>query len=120
MKYCPLMSYGKQYTSEVPCFEEECGLAADGAGNCLIKQFLELYVARERTRLADEEERIRKETEMMKTYFAIKKDGTRTPIQFAHTPEDYPYPHGGVYEDLSDLRGEVELTPRIDGSYITF
>ena len=107
MKYCPLMSYGKQYTSEVPCFEEECGLAADGAGNCLIKQFLELYVAKERTRLADEEERIRKETEMMQTYFAMHKNGMRTPIQFTNTTEE--------------LREEVELKPpRIDGSYITF
>ena len=45
MRYCPLMSYAKQYTSEVPCLEEECALAADGAGDCLIKQALQLYVS---------------------------------------------------------------------------
>ena len=76
------MSYGKQYTTEVPCFEEECGLAADGAGECLIKQALQCYVSAERTRVAEENERLHKEAEMMNTYFAIKKNGTRTPIRF--------------------------------------
>ena len=55
MKYCPLMSFQKQYTSQVPCLEEECALAADGAGNCLIKQALQCYVAAERTRLFEKE-----------------------------------------------------------------
>jgi hypothetical protein len=59
----------------------DCELA-DEAGECLIKQALQCYVSAERTRVAEENERIRKETEMMKTYFAIKKDGTRIPIQF--------------------------------------
>ena len=45
MRYCPLMSYGKQYCTEVSCFEEEGAVAADGAGECLVKQALQLYVA---------------------------------------------------------------------------
>lgn len=115
MNYCPLMSYAKQYAQEIPCLGEECALAADGAGECLIKQALALYVSKERTRLAEEEERVRKETELAKTYWAMKKDGTRTPIQFlqegditsiqyAHQPIDANHPHGGIYEDLTPLR----------------
>ena len=111
MNYCPLMSYAKQYAQEIPCLGEECALAADGAGECLIKQALALYVSKERTRLAEEEEHVRKETELAKTYWAMKKDGTRTPIQFlqdgdttpiqyAHQPIDANHPHGGIYEDL--------------------
>ena len=76
---CPLTASqhgGRQY-----CLGTECMLA-DEAGDCLIKQALQCYVSAERTRVAKEKERIRKETEMMKTYFAIKKDGTRTPIRF--------------------------------------
>ena len=42
MKYCPLMSYAKQYCTEISCFEEECAFAADGAGECLVKQALQL------------------------------------------------------------------------------
>lgn len=138
MNYCPLMSYAKQYAQEIPCLGEECALAADGAGECLIKQALQLYVSGERTRLAEEEERLRKETELAKTYWAMKKDGTRTPIQFlqdgdttpiqyAHQPIDANHPHGGIYEDLTPLRDndssivEVQLRPpAIDGNYINF
>ena len=138
MNYCPLMSYAKQYAQEIPCLGEECALAADGAGNCLIKQALQLYVSGERTRLAEEEERLRRETELAKMYWAMKKDGTRTPIQFlqdgdttpiqyAHQPIDANHPHGGIYEDLTPLRDndssivEVQLRPpTIDGSYINF
>ena len=124
MNYCPLMSYAKQYAQEIPCLGEECALAADGAGECLIKQALALYVSKERTRLAEEEERVRKETELAKTYWAMKKDGTRTPLQFlqdgditpiqyAHQPIDTNHPHGGVYEDLTPLRDNVSLTPEV-------
>ena len=138
MNYCPLMSYAKQYAQEIPCLGEECALAADGAGNCLIKQALQLYVSGERTRLAEEEKRLRRETELAKMYWAMKKDGTRTPIQFlqdgdttpiqyAHQPIDANHPHGGIYEDLTPLRDndssivEVQLRPpAIDGSYINF
>ena len=108
MNYCPLMSYAKQYAQEIPCLGEECALAADGAGECLIKQALQLYVSGERTKLAEEEERIRRETELTKMYWTMKKDGTRTPLQFLQDVEVTTTPiqhrHGGVYEDLSPLR----------------
>jgi hypothetical protein len=38
------MSYQKQYVSEAECLGEECALAADGNGECLIKQALQIYV----------------------------------------------------------------------------
>ena len=81
MSYCPILSYQRDATATKYCMGIDCELA-DEAGECLIKQALQCYVSAERTRVAEENERIRKETEMMKTYFAIKKDGTRTPIQF--------------------------------------
>jgi hypothetical protein len=143
MSYCPILSYQRDATATKYCMGIDCELA-DEAGECLIKQALQCYVSAERIRVAEENERIRKETEMMKTYFAIKKDGTRTPIQFlsdgdtapyippaGHIPDpDFPkpdasyvdaggitwvhqpttekYPHGGWYEDLSNLRKEPE------------
>lgn len=64
MNYCPLMSYAKQYAQEIPCLGEECALAADGAGECLIKQALQLYVSGERTKRAEEAEKSRREVEM--------------------------------------------------------
>ncbi len=44
MKYCPLISFGKQYCTEVPCMGEECAFA-DKDGDCLIAQALAGYVA---------------------------------------------------------------------------
>ena len=69
MNYCPLMSYAKQYAQEIPCLGEECALAADGAGECLIKQALSLYVSGERTKRAEEAEKSRRETEMALSYW---------------------------------------------------
>lgn len=40
MKYCPLMSFGKQYSGAQPCFEENCGFADSETGECLIRKFL--------------------------------------------------------------------------------
>ena len=48
MIYCPLTSCEKQ------CRGKYCGFA-DEAGDCLIKQALQCYVAKERTRVAFEE-----------------------------------------------------------------
>lgn len=70
MKYCPLMSYAKQYSQEVPCLEEKCGFA-DEAGHCLIKQALQCYVAKERTATTQED-----------TYYRVHKDSTFDPIVF--------------------------------------
>ena len=69
MNYCPLMSYAKQYAQEIPCLGEECALAADGAGECLIKQALSLYVSGERIKRAEEAEKSRRETEMALSYW---------------------------------------------------
>ena len=44
MKYCPLISFGKQYCTEVTCMGEECAFA-DKDGDCLIAQALAGYVA---------------------------------------------------------------------------
>lgn len=74
MNYCPLMSYAKQYAQEIPCLGEECALAADGAGECLIKQALSLYVSGERTKRAEEAEKSRRETEMALNYWEYMKN----------------------------------------------
>lgn len=39
MKYCPLMSFGKQYSNAQPCLGYECGLAGTNEGDCLIRRF---------------------------------------------------------------------------------
>ena len=74
MNYCPLMSYAKQYAQEIPCLGEECALAADGAGECLIKQALSLYVSGERTKRAEEAEKSRRKTEMALNYWEYMKN----------------------------------------------
>ena len=74
MNYCPLMSYAKQYAQKIPCLGEECALAADGAGECLIKQALSLYVSGERTKRAEEAEKSRRETEMALNYWEYMKN----------------------------------------------
>ena len=48
------MSYQTQYKNEVNCMGRDCGFA-DEAGNCLIKQALQCYVACERQRAVHEE-----------------------------------------------------------------
>ena len=79
MRYCPLMSFQKQYAQETSCLGEDCALAADEAGECLIKQALQIYVSKERTRVANE-------TAAMETYFRMFKDGRREPITFTNEP----------------------------------
>ena len=37
MSYCPLISFGKQYTSEVHCMGEDCILWDSNKDNCLIR-----------------------------------------------------------------------------------
>lgn len=79
MKYCPLMSFQKQYAQEIPCLGEDCALAADEAGNCLIQQALQIFVGKERTRQAEE-------AAAMETYFRMFKNGRREPITFTDEP----------------------------------
>jgi hypothetical protein len=43
MKYCPLMSFAKQYSTEVSCMGENCAFA-DADGDCLVGQALVAYV----------------------------------------------------------------------------
>ncbi len=51
MDYCPLMSYQKQYVSEAECLGESCALAADGNGECLIKQALQIFVDKNKPKI---------------------------------------------------------------------
>ena len=44
MKYCPLISFGKQYCTEVQCMGEGCAFA-DSDGDCLVAQALASFVA---------------------------------------------------------------------------
>ena len=136
---CPLKNYN--YPEFIDCAGRSCAFA-DEAGDCLVRQALQCYVSAERTRVAEETERIRRKAQLAQTYWAIKKDGTRNPIQFLqdgdmtpYTPPanfdpdpDYPkpdmsyidaggitwvhrpatekYPHGGWYEDFSNMKRE--------------
>lgn len=105
MKYCPLRNY--HFSDPQECLGEQCALAADGAGECLVRQALQLYVSRERIRLSEEEERIRHETDLAKAYWAMKKNGVR-----------------GLYKDMTPERDntpspEIQLhPPQNDKSYI--
>ena len=110
MSYCPILSYQRDATATKYCMGIDCELA-DEAGECLIKQALQCYVSAERTRVAEENERIRKETEMMKTYFAIKKDGTRSPIVFLQNGDTTPYTPPADHTPDPDF-------PKPDASYV--
>ena len=57
MNYCPLMSFQREGWQKVYCLGDDCALAADAAGECLIKQALQCYVSKERT-IAEKEQEI--------------------------------------------------------------
>ena len=101
---CPLISseYGA-HNCEAP----NCRFT-DEAGHCLVQQALQCYVSAERTRVAEENDRLRRETELAKTYWTLKKDGTRSPIKFLSKDEEeeiYTPPDTVIIDD----------TPQIDG-----
>ena len=101
---CPLISseYGAHN-----CVAPNCRFT-DEAGHCLVQQALQCYVSAERTRVAEENDRLRRETELAKTYWALKKDGTRSPIKFLSKDEEeeiYTPPDTVIIDD----------TPQIDG-----
>lgn len=101
---CPLISseYGA-HNCEAP----NCRFT-DEAGHCLVQQALQCYVSAERTRVAEENDRLRRETELAKTYWALKKDGTRSPIKLLSKDEEeeiYTPPATVIIDD----------TPQIDG-----
>lgn len=102
---CPLIC--NQHGTPGYCQEGQCAFA-DEAGQCLVKQALQCYVSAERTRIAEENDRLRRETELAKTYWAMKKDGTRSPIQFLEGGDTTPYtPPAGIKLDIEDI-------PKID------
>ena len=101
---CPLISseYGA-HNCEAP----NCRFT-DEAGHCLVQQALQCYVSAERTRVAEENDRLRRETELAKTYWALKKDGIRSPIKLLSKDEEeeiYTPPDTVIIDD----------TPQIDG-----
>ena len=107
MSYCPILSYQRDATATKYCMGIDCELA-DEAGECLIKQALQCYVSAERTRVAEENDRLRRETELAKTYWALKKDGIRSPIKLLSKDEEeeiYTPPDTVIIDD----------TPQIDG-----
>ena len=63
------------------CCSPNC-MFTDEAGDCLIKQALQCYVNAERTRVAEEPERVHKETELMETYW---------PLTTPYIPPGRPY-----------------------------
>ena len=101
---CPLISseYGA-HNCEAP----NCRFT-DEAGHCLVQQALQCYVSAERTRVAEENDRLCRETELAKTYWALKKDGIRSPIKLLSKDEEeeiYTPPATVIIDD----------TPQIDG-----
>lgn len=102
---CPLKSW--EHSQFVECQGRSCAFA-DGAGYCLVRQALQCYVSAERTRVAEENDRLCRETELAKTYCALKKDGIRSPIKLLSKDEEeeiYTPPDTVIIDD----------TPQIDG-----
>ena len=90
---CPIRTDGFSW-----CSGTACGLAGDKDGNCLIKQALQIYIDKNRP------------IDISK--FAEDMLQSVKPIHF-----DEKYPHGGCYEDLSDLR--IKFNPStIDNNII--
>ena len=102
---CPLKSW--EHAQFVECQGKSCAFA-DEAGNCLVRQALQCYVGAERTRVAEENDRLRRETELAKTYWALKEDGIRSSIKLLSKDEEeeiYTPPDTVIIDD----------TPQIDG-----
>ena len=102
---CPLKSW--EHAQFVECQGRSCAFA-DEAGDCLVRQALQCYVSAERTRVAKENDRLRRETELAKTYWALKEDGIRSSIKLLSEDEEeeiYTPPDTVIIED----------TPQIDG-----
>jgi hypothetical protein len=59
MNYCPFISFGHQYVSEVPCMGEDCILWDSNKDNCLIRLALLNY-----THDVPAEKRITREDEL--------------------------------------------------------
>ena len=68
-KYCPIMSFQKEYAEEIVCMED-CAFA-DEAGECLIRQALQCYVSAARTKNADDAEDLKRKMKRMQAYPTI-------------------------------------------------
>ena len=102
---CPLKNW--EHAQFVECQGRSCAFA-DEVGDCLVRQALQCYVSAERTRVAEENDRLCRETELAKTYWALKKDGIRSPIKLLSKDEEeeiYTPPATVIIDD----------TPQIDG-----
>lgn len=102
---CPLKSW--EHAQFVECQGRSCAFS-DEAGDCLVRQALQCYVSAERTRVAKENDRLRRETELAKTYWALKEDGIRSSIKLLSEDEEeeiYTPPDTVIIDD----------TPQIDG-----
>jgi hypothetical protein len=86
IKYCPIISFQKQYKEENMCMEG-CAFA-DETGECLIRQALIHYIGGDR----------RKEE-----YELLHKDGGRTSIDFNQS-----------FEDALEAYKRIQLYPQPD------
>ena len=132
---CPLKNH--EYPVFVDCAGQSCAFA-DEAGDCLVRQALQCYVNVERARvdrLRRETELARAywilgKDEAKSRPIQFLKDGDTTPyvppanpdfpkidmydepvpggITWVHQPSTEKHPHGGWFEDLSNLRREPE------------
>lgn len=96
MTYCPLISYQKQYQEKTRCIKTECGFA-DGAGECLIKQALQCYVAKERTQAAIEQAALRN----------LEASYTPSVLEYASALMDYYKQKSADPENWDGLQGGV-------------
>lgn len=69
---CPLRSY--EYSAYIDCAGQSCAFA-DGAGECLIKQALSLYVSGERIKRAEEAEKSKREEMALSYWEHMKNNG---------------------------------------------
>lgn len=74
MSYCPILSYQRDATSTKYCMGIDCELA-DEAGECLIKQALQCYVSAERTKRAEEAEKLKREEMALSYWEHMKNNG---------------------------------------------
>lgn len=102
---CPLKNW--EHAQFVECQGRSCAFA-DEVGDCLVRQALQCYVSAERTRVAEENDRLRRETELAKTYWALKKDGIRSPIKLLSKDEEEE-----IYTPPATII--IDDTPQIDG-----
>ena len=102
---CPLKNW--EHAQFVECQGRSCAFA-DEVGDCLVRQALQCYVSAERTRVAEENDRLRRESELAKTYWALKKDGIRSPIKLLSKDEEEE-----IYTPPATII--IDDTPQIDG-----